>query len=142
MKDSPEWFYTGLINFSLLVIPILYIVYIIVSIYDNFMEHPEYSSLMAYDIFALIMLLFVLIGLLFVVFRLIIYKIGISPTTIHIKYLTKQQIVNWNQIEHITTERFIFIPSSSLILKSGDEVSLGTISKRLLGRIETRIIEE
>ena len=136
---TSKWYCTGLINFGLLAITILYIMYVIVSISTDFMAHPEYHLLVVYDIFALIMLLFVLIGLLFIALRRVICKIGIGPITIRIKYLTKEQIVNWNQIESITTERFISIPSYSLILKSGEQVSLGTINKRLLERIEANM---
>jgi len=141
MNDSPEWFRTGIINFGLLTIPILWIIYIIISISADFTAQPEYRLLMAYDVFALIMLFFVLFGLLFVVFRLTIYKIGIGPTDIRIRYLTKEQTVNWKQIEGITTERFISIPSYSLLLKNGEKVSVGTISKGLLRRIEAHIDE-
>ena len=136
MKDSLEWWHTGLKDFGLLAVPILYIIYIIWSISTDFVTSPGYHLLMIYDVSILIMLIIILIGLVFFAFRLLIYKIGICSTSIHIKYLTKEQIINWNQIEDITTKRFVSIPSYSLILKSGEKVSLGTINKRLIERIE------
>ena len=132
-----ERYYVNLLAHGLWTIFLIGITGPIIQLWEDVATEPQSSPLFVGDMIGAIIFTGIWFGFFWLLKLFPPYAISITPNKIHLDYVFRKRIIKCNQVRRIEhLNRGFFIHDHEVILKSGENIAIGMVSKKALEKIE------